>query len=128
MLGSYSSYNHYPLDPSKPKHTTTLTFALGVFACRHMLSGSCNTLAIESLDEGCKLSACGRKPIVTFSFCCHLIWFSYFGFVILVFFRKSDYHSSLVECSPTLHLTYAAHLVLYTDKLGTMCHFSLGVG
>ena len=60
VLGSYSSYNHYPLDPGKQEHTTTLTFAFGVFACCHMPSRSCNTLAIESLAEDCKLSACGR--------------------------------------------------------------------
>ena len=127
VLGSYSSHINYPLDPSKPEHTTTLTFAFGVFACCPMPSGSCNTPAIENLTEDCKLSACGRQPIVTISFCCHLIWFSYFVFVVIVFFRKSVYHSSLGEHSPTLHPTYGTNLVLYPDTLGRM-HFSLGVG
>jgi hypothetical protein len=49
-------------------------------------------------------------------------------FVFIVSFRKSVYHSSLGERSPTLHLTYAAHLVLYPNTLGTMCHFSLVMG
>jgi hypothetical protein len=127
VLGNYSSYNHYPLDPGKQENTT-LTSAFGVLACCHMPSGSCNAPAINSLAEDCKLSASKRQPIATFSFSCHLIWFSYFVFVVIVFFRKSVYRSSLGERSPMLHPTYAAHLVFYPYTLGTMCHFSLGVG
>ena len=58
-----------------------------------------------------------------------VIWF---GFTCLVFFnaffKKSICHSSLREHSPTLYPTYTTHLVLYPNTLGTMCHFSLGVG
>jgi hypothetical protein len=127
VFDGYSSYNHVTLDPGKQENTT-LTSAFGVFAGCHTPSESCNTPAIESLAEDYKLSAYGRQPIVPFSFCCHLIWLSYFVFVVIVFFRKSVYRSSLGECSPTLHPTYAAHLVFYPNTLGTMCHFSLGVG
>ena len=59
VLGNYSSYSHYPMDPGKPEHTI-LTVALGVFAYCHRLSGSCNTPAVDSLAEDYKLSACGR--------------------------------------------------------------------
>jgi hypothetical protein len=31
VLGSYSSYDHYPFDPSKPEHTI-LTVVFDVFA------------------------------------------------------------------------------------------------
>ena len=127
VFDGYSNYNHVTLDPGKQENTT-LTSVLGAFAYYHMSSRSCNALTIKILLKDCKLSALGRQPIVTFSFCCHLIWFSYFVFVVIVFFRKSTYSSSLGERSPTLHLTYTAHLVLYPDTLGTMCHFSLGVG
>jgi hypothetical protein len=127
VFNGYFSYNHITLDPGK-KENTTLIFVLGVFAYCHRPSGSCNAPIVDSLAEDCKLSACGGQPITTFSFCCHLIWFSYFVFVVIVFFRKSIYHSSLGERSPTLHPTYAAHLVLYPNTLGTMCHFSLGWG
>jgi hypothetical protein len=71
-----------------------------------MLSRSCNTPVIESLAEDCKLSACGRQPIVPFGFCCHLIWCSYFVFVVIVFFKKSVYRSSLGERFLALHPTY----------------------
>jgi hypothetical protein len=84
------------------------------------MSGSCNTPTIESLAKDYKLSACGRQPIVSFSFCCHLIWCSYFVFVVIVFFKEFVYCSSLGECFPALHLTYTAHLVLFPDTLGTM--------
>ena len=127
VFDGYSSYNHVILDPDKQENTT-LTSVLGAFAYYHMSSGSCNAPIIQSLTKDCKLSAWGRQPFVTFSFCCHLIWFSYFVFVVLVFFMKSTYSSSLGERSPTLHPTYTTHLVLYPDTLGTMCHFSLGVG
>jgi hypothetical protein len=127
VFDGYSSYNHVTLDPDKQENTT-LTSAFGVFACCHMPSGSCNTPAIESLAEDYKLSAYGRQPIVPFSFCCHLIWCSYFVFVVIVFFRKSVYRSSLGKHFLALHPTYIAHLVLYPDTLRTMCHFSLGVG
>ena len=128
VFDGYSSYNHVTLDPGKQENTT-LTSAFGAFAYYHMSSGSCNALIVKSLAEDYKLSTCGRQPIVTFSFfCCHLIWFSYFVFVVIVFFRKSTYNSSLGERSRTLHPTYTAHLVLYPDTLGTMCHFRLGVG
>jgi hypothetical protein len=127
VFNGYSSYNHVTLDPGK-KENTTLISVLGAFAYCHRPSGSCNAPVVDSLAEDCKLSACGRQPITTFSFCCHLIWFSYFVFVVIVFFRKSIYRSSLGERSPTLHSTFAAHLVLYPNTLGTICHFSLGVG
>jgi hypothetical protein len=100
VFDGYSSYNHVTLDPGKQENTT-LTYAFGVFACCQMPSGSCNAPAINSLAEDCKLNACGRQPIATFSFCYHLIWFSYFVFVVIVFFRKSVYRSSLGERSPT---------------------------
>jgi hypothetical protein len=127
VFDGYSSYNHVILDPTK-RENTTLTSILGAVAYYHMSFGSCNTPTIKSLAENCKLSAFGRQPIFTFSLCCHLIWFSYFVFVIIVFFRKFTSSSSLGEHSPTLHPTHTAYLVLYPDTLGTMCHFSLGVG
>jgi hypothetical protein len=52
---------------------TLLTLKFDVFAYCHRSSGSCNTPAVDSLAEDCKLSACGRQPVVPFSFCCHLI-------------------------------------------------------
>jgi hypothetical protein len=127
VFNGYSSYNHVTLDPDK-KEKTTLISILGEFAYCHRPFGSCNAPPVDSLVEDYKLSTCGRQPIATLIICCHLIWFSYFVFVVIVFFRKSVYHSSLGEHSPTLHPTYAAHLVLYPSTLGTMCHFSLGVG
>jgi hypothetical protein len=87
VFDGYSSYNHVTLDPSKQENTTP-TSAFSMFACCHMLSGSCNTPVIESLAEDCKLSTCGRQPIVPFSFCCHLIWCSYL-FLLLLCFSKN---------------------------------------
>jgi hypothetical protein len=59
VLGSYSSYNHYPFDPGKPDHTI-LTIAFDVFAYSHKSARFCNTPTIDSLAKYCKLSACGR--------------------------------------------------------------------
>ena len=59
VLDSYYSDNHYPFDPGRLEHTI-LTVSFDVFASFHKLSGSCNTPAINSLAEDCKLSACGR--------------------------------------------------------------------
>jgi hypothetical protein len=67
VLGSYSSYNHYPFDLSKPEYTI-LTIAFDVFAYCHRLCGSCNIPAVNSLAENCKLSACGRQPVVSLVF------------------------------------------------------------
>ena len=88
VFDNYSSYNHVILDPDKQENTILTSF-VGAFAYYHMSFGSCNAPTIKSLVEDCKLSAWGRQPFVTFSFCCHLIWFSYFGFVVIVFFRKA---------------------------------------
>ena len=127
VFDGYSSYSHVILDPNKLENTT-LTSVLGAFTYYHMSSRSCNAPTIKSLAEDCKLSAWGWQPFVPFNFYCHLIWFSYVVVVFVVFFRKTTYSSSLGEHSPTLHPTYTTHLVLYPDTLGTMCHFSLGVG
>jgi hypothetical protein len=67
VLGSYSSYDHYPFDPGKLEHTI-LIVAFNVFTYCHRSSGSCNTPAVDSLAEDCKLSACRRQHIVSFSF------------------------------------------------------------
>jgi hypothetical protein len=74
VLGSYSSNDHYPFDPGKPEHTI-LTVVFDVFTYCHRSSKSCNTLAVDSLAEDCKLSACGRQPVIPSSFYYHLIWF-----------------------------------------------------
>jgi hypothetical protein len=122
VFDGYSSYNHVTLDPGKQENTT-LTSTFGVFSYCHMPFGSCNTPTIESLAEDYKLSAYERRPIVPFIFCCHLIWCSHFVLVVIVFFRKSIYHSSLGERFPMLHPTYTAHLVLYQDTLGDNVSF-----
>ncbi|XP_059428547.1 uncharacterized protein LOC132162318 [Corylus avellana] len=57
VLNGYSSYNQVPLDPDEQENTT-LTIPFGVFAYYRMSFGSCNALAVESLAEDCKLSAC----------------------------------------------------------------------
>ena len=56
VFGSYSNYNHYLFDPSKPEHTI-LTIAFDAFTYCHRSSGSCNTHAVDSLAEDCKRSA-----------------------------------------------------------------------
>jgi hypothetical protein len=74
VFDGYSSYSHVTLDPSKQENTT-LTSILGAFAYCRMPSRSCNAPAMESLAKDCKLSVCRRQPLLTFSFCCHFIWF-----------------------------------------------------
>ena len=126
MLGNYSSYSHYPVDPSKPGHTI-LTVALGVFAYCHRLSGSCNTPVVDSLAEDCKLSACGRQPVVNFSFCCPLIWLFMFCFCfgfheICLLFK---FRGALSYVTPNLHHPVG---IVFLATLGTICRFGLGVG
>jgi hypothetical protein len=67
VFDGYSSYNHVTLDPGKQENTT-LTFVLGALAYYHMPSGSCNTHVVDSLAEDCKLSACGRHPLLLLVF------------------------------------------------------------
>jgi hypothetical protein len=67
VLNDNSSYNHVPLDADKHENTT-LTSAFGAFAYCCMPFGSCSSPIMESLAEDCKLSTCGRQPLVTFSF------------------------------------------------------------
>jgi hypothetical protein len=112
VFDGYSNYNYVTLDPGKQENTT-LTSVLGVFAYCRMPSGSCSTPTVESLIEDYKLSTYGRKPLLTFSFCCHLIWFYLFGVFFIVFFRKYVCCSSLRERSPMLHPTYATIQVYY---------------
>jgi hypothetical protein len=62
---------------------------------------------VESLTEDFKLSTCGRQPLLfslSFDLACLFLF---------LFFRSSVCYSSLGERSPMLHLTCAAHLVLY---------------
>ena len=87
VFDGYSSYNHVTLDPGKQENTT-LTSVFGAFAYYHMPSGSCSALTIKSLVEDYKLSACGRQHFVTFSFCCHLIWFQLFGVCLYCVFQE----------------------------------------
>ena len=79
MLDDYSSYNHVPLDHDKQENNS-LTSAFGEFAYHHMLFGSCNAPALESLAEDNKLSACRRQPFITLSLLLS------FDLVLLVFF------------------------------------------
>jgi hypothetical protein len=90
VLGSYSSYDHYPFDPGKPEHTI-LTIAFDVFTYCHRSSRSCNTPTVDSLPEDCKLSACGRQPVVPFSFYCHFIFLTAINLLMFVLVRKDFY-------------------------------------
>jgi hypothetical protein len=124
VFGSYSSYNHYPLDPGKPEHTI-LTFAFGVFAYCCMPSRPCNTPAVGSLAEDCKLNVCGRQLVVTFSFYCHLIWFCLFCFCFCCGFQEIcllfKFTGALSYVTPNLHHPIN---IVFLVTLGTMCHFS----
>ena len=87
VFDGYSGYNHVTLDPGKHENTT-LTSVLGAFAYYHMPSRSCNAPTVKSLAEDYKLSTCGRQPFVTFSFCCHLIWFYLLGVCLYCVFQE----------------------------------------
>ena len=113
-----------------PASKRTLLSHLSWMHLPTIASGSCNAPAMKSLAEDYKLSAWGKQPFITFSFCCHLIWFISFAFVFVfvVFFRTCAFYSSLGERSPMLHQTLChSFSIVFLATLGTMCHFSLGV-
>jgi hypothetical protein len=85
----------------------------------HMLLG---------LAKDDKLSACGRQP--TFPFILLSLYFCLFVcFAFVVFFKTSVCHSSLGGAffygTPNLYHPFG---IVFLVTLGTMCHFSLGVG
>jgi hypothetical protein len=80
---------------------------------------------VESLAEDLKLSACGKQPSFTYSLSFDLVC----EFCFVVFTRTHVCYSSLGEHSFTSQPTCATHFgIVFLATLGTMCHFSLGVG
>jgi hypothetical protein len=80
---------------------------------------------VTSLAEEVKLSTCGRHPslfFLSFDFVC------LFFFIIICFSGKVfalQVLGSVLFHLPSLHLSSN---IVFLDILGTMCHFSLGVG
>ena len=79
---------------------------------------------MESLAEDYKLSACGRQPSL-FSLLFDLVGLFWVCF-LCVFQVKCN--SSLGERSYVMPDLRHSFGIVFLDILGTMCHFSLGVG
>jgi hypothetical protein len=96
---------------------------IDAFVYCHMPSGPRNEPTVQSLAEDCKFSVCGRQPVVTVSFYCHLIWFYLFCFCcgfqeICLLFKFGGAFSYV-----TLDLHHPIGIV-FLATLGTMCHFN----
>jgi hypothetical protein len=81
---------------------------------------------MESLAEDLKLSACGRHPSL-FSLLLDLVYLFCFCFHC-VFQEKClpfKFGRALSYVMPDLRRSSS---IVFLDTLGTMCHFSLGVG
>jgi hypothetical protein len=79
---------------------------------------------VTSLAEDVKLSACGRYPSLFFlSF--DFVYLICFCFIFQVKCLPSKFGGVFSYILPNLRPSYG---IVFLDTLGTMCHFSLGVG
>jgi hypothetical protein len=73
---------------------------------------------VESLAKDFKLSACGREAFV-------IVIFYLFIYFFQVKCQPFKFEEVLSYATPDLRLSSS---IVFLDTLGTMCHFSLGVG